>query len=477
MDAGYAFDLDSRALSFGMPAGGKAVESLPEGDWSLSTYAGKRKVGCGKPEDIGRIRSALSGCITDDVPVYHVYGGIDICCMGTMRDVLDEWKGNTTRVGPIGRLDLSDLLVSAPYATDEFSDEKTVKTDMGQVLDMLDFRPGAAKTAKLHESKMYERLFESRPELGMKVVRYTKTDASGNAKDEFRYLTTTKKDRKGGFVGRDYASDAVRALAEYDSLIKKGDIESTLKARQIAEDYFSAEGYRRAERTIADLTKAQFSRIDLGRLRARRKEMFGERDTSAKRMEEARVALKTYNKLLNGSSWSDLTTAMALARTYFKPDAVNCAFDEVRSRVEKKAVDIGEIVKNLGIVHPDNAERAYHVLRKSGKEYNLGLAKGIGEMYFNLEKKASMPPPIPADAKARRNVPPPIPADAKVRRKTPPPLPKRPRMKRPTVPEIPSLKMANTLQPGDILPRLPCTTKFPDESTVTRLPKYSLYAA
>lgn len=470
MNAGHALDLDSRAISYESSEKEGAFDSLPKGDWNMNRYRGKTTVGCGNPKDLKRIKGTLGNLISDSTAVYHVYGGIKICDMGTMREVLDEWEEKTGTTGKSGLLDLSDLLVSAPLASNDFSEEKTVKTDPNQIIDMLGYRSGEAKTARIHESRIYEKLFESRPELGMKVVRYTRTDAQGNKKDEFRYMSTVKKNRRGGFIGRDYAMESVKALAEYDSLMKRGTLESTRKARLIAEDYFSEKGYNEAERKIADLTRIQFRKLDLQKLRERRSRLFGAKDNSSGRMQEVRVALNTYDKLLRSDNWVSLRTAGALADVYFRPEEKQAAFRDVNNRLEMKAVRVGETIKNFGIVHPENAQIAYQVLSRTGKDYNIGLAKGIGDMYFNLESGRSVPPPIPADAGIKRNMPPPIPADAKMRRKTPPPLPARARMRNPTVPEIPSLKK------GDFLPKIPYTIRFPEDTAVTLMPQAEVYA-
>jgi hypothetical protein len=230
-------------------------------------------------------------------------------------------------------------------------------------------------------------VFRNRDELGLSVDRFQRTyDGPKGTKrvvDVFQYRKRDNKKDSGAWKSRDYVNKAVASLYEFDALMFKSDLDSLDKAATIAKTYFTDEARNNAEWKISRKVRNKFRMVDTGRLKQNMLQKYGSA-TPDERSAERRAILNSYDSLLSQGAWSDLRYARDIANRYFTNDARRDANATIEGKMLAKAVEIGEMVKHGFRVDENSAKNAFAKLatNKLNKEYCLGLAQGIAEVYL-----------------------------------------------------------------------------------------------
>jgi len=272
---------------------------------------------CRSADDVGNIMAAYGELFRNNTQVF-LRRGRNKRLIGELSDVV---RCSGTASTDTGEYDI-------PIVLDDEADDSEVELDIGDLADVVELSDRSEKSKRFYESAVYQDIFKMRDELGLSIDYYK--DRHGNS--QFRYRRKPKEGVGGKWISKDYVHDAVCAIREYDSLIKKGDWKSLKRAETLAEKYFTEEGKAKSRERVSKMLDQKAVSLSC---------------YAAGGLLDEGTAKQVYSRLVMTRNVENLMGAVAIAKRYL-PDDVADATEKYLNRVS------AEEYERFGIVRLDD---------------------------------------------------------------------------------------------------------------------------
>ncbi|MBI5880960.1 hypothetical protein HZB90_02415 [archaeon] len=270
---------------------------------------------CRSADDVGNIMEAYGELFRNNTRVF-LRQGSKKQLIGELSDVI---SGRSRVATP------EEEAYDIPIFLDEEVDDDEVELDIGDLADVVELSDRSEKSKRFYESAVYQDIFKMRDELGLSIDYYK--DRHGNS--QFRYRRKPKEGVSGKWVSKDYVHEAVCAIREYDSIIKKGDWKSLRRAETIAEKYFTEEGKAKSRERVSKMLDQKAVSLSC---------------YAAGGLIDERTAKQVYSRLVMTRSVENLMGAVAIAKRYL-PDDVADATERYLNRVSEQEYERFGIVR------------------------------------------------------------------------------------------------------------------------------------
>jgi hypothetical protein len=269
---------------------------------------------CRSADDVGNIMAAYGELFRNNTQVF-LRRGRNKRLIGELSDVV---RCSGTDSTDTGEYDI-------PIVLDDEADDSEVELDIGDLADVVELSDRSEKSKRFYESAVYQDIFKMRDELGLSIDYYK--DRHGNS--QFRYRRKPKEGVGGKWISKDYVHDAVCALREYDSLIKKGDWKSLKRAETLAEKYFTEEGKAKSCERVSKMLDQKAVSLSC---------------YAAGGLLDEGTAKQVYARLVMTRNVENLMGAVAIAKRYL-PDDVADATEKYLNRVSEQEYERFGIVR------------------------------------------------------------------------------------------------------------------------------------
>jgi len=274
---------------------------------------------CRSADDVSNIVEAYGELFRDETLVF-LRRGRNKRLIGELSDVI---SGRSRVATP------EEETYDIPVVLDDELDDEEIELDTNDLADVVDLSDRSEKSKRFYESAVYQDIFKMRDELGLSIDYYK--DRHGNS--QFRYRRKPKEGVGGKWISKDYVHDAVCALREYDSLIKKGNWKSLRRAETIARQYFTEEAKAKAREKISKMLDESAASLSCYAV--------------AGLLDES-TANQVYSRLVMTHSVEKVMCAVEIAKRYIPEDMVDVT-EKYLNRL------MTEEYERLGVVCLENA--------------------------------------------------------------------------------------------------------------------------